>query len=228
MLSIYKYDTVGRINKLVNYNRNTLAITSGFEFGMDVNSNRTNIKRYLPLLGPIFPTATASYSFNSDNQLITATGRSFSYDNNGNMVSASGTPALGFTYNFNNQLTKYTSGTTTLNYAYDVLGNRIKKTSGTITTKYISGLVETDSVGVIIAYYVYGLGLISKIEGINSYYYQYDGLGSTIAITDSTGAVKNKYAYGDFGELATNSIETISGNFYKRTCIRGIPILINN
>ncbi len=213
LVSVYKYDNAGRINKLINYNRNNFEVTSGFEFGMDGNSNRTSIKRYLPIVGPEFPTATASYAYNSDNQLVTATGKSFSYDDNGNMILSSGTPALGFTYNFNNQLTQYTSGTTTLNYEYDVFGNRIKKTNGAATTKYISGLVETDSAGAITAYYVYGLGLISKVEGSNAYYYQYDGLGSTIAITNTTGAVQNKYAYDDFGQLAANSTETIANLF---------------
>ncbi len=208
-----KSDPISVYLKYDGRNRTTVAITSGFEFGMDTNSNRTNIKRYLPLVGPVFPTASASYSYNSDNQLVTATGRSFSYDNNGNMISGSGTPALGFTYNSLNQLTQYTSGTTAISYQYDVLGNRIKKTSGTTTTKYISGLVETDAVGTITAYYVYGLGLISKVEGSSAYYYQYDGLGSTVAITDSIGAIKNKYVYNDFGEIATNSTETIANSF---------------
>ena len=76
-----------------------------------------------------------------------------------------------------------------------------------------SVLAETDSFSAITAYYVYGLGLISKIEGSNAYFYQYDGLGSTVAITDKTGVVKNKYAYDDFGNLATNSTETIFNAF---------------
>jgi len=223
LLSIYKYDTVGRLNKLVNYNRNTLAVTSGFEFGMDKNSNRINIKRYLPLVGAVFPTVSASYAYNSDNQLITGEGNTFSYDENGNTTAISPqTSAIrNFTYNYNDELTQYASGTTTLNYQYDILGNRIKKTSTTSTTKYIvdpnqglpSVIAETDINGNITAYYIYGLGLVSKIEGSNAYYYQYDGLGSTIAITDTTGAVKNKYAYDDFGNVASNSTETISNPF---------------
>ena len=72
---------------------------------------------------------------------------------------------------------------------------------------------ETDTSGNITSYYVYGLGLISKIEGNNAYFYQYDGLGSTIAITDKNGNIKNKYSYDDFGNIATNSTETISNPF---------------
>lgn len=113
------------------------------------------------------------------------------------------------------------SGDEAISYAYDALGNRIKKTSGANVTKYIvdpnrslpSVLCEANASGVISAYYVYGLGLISKIEGSSVYFYQYDGIGSTIAITDSTGAVRNKYAYDDFGNVATNSVEAVSNPF---------------
>jgi len=126
-----------------------------------------------------------------------------------------------YTYNYNNQLTQYTQDSLTLTFQYDALGNRIRKTQGTTTTKYIidpnrglpSVLAETNASGTITAYYVYGLGLISKIEGNNAYFYQYDGLGSTIAITDKNGNIKNKYAYDDFGNIATNSTETIPNPF---------------
>jgi RHS repeat-associated protein len=220
LITVYQYDTAGRLTKLINYNSNTAAVTSGFEFTMDANSDRTTIKRYLPLAGPVFSTVSSSYSYNPDNQLISATGKSFSYDNNGNMASITGSPSVGFTYNFNDQLTHYTSGTSNLSFQYDVLGNRIKKTAVT-TAGYIvnpamglpSVLAETDSAGTITSYYVYGLGLISKIEGNNAYFYQYDGIGSTVAITDSTGAIKNKYSYDDFGNVATNSAETIANPF---------------
>jgi len=74
-------------------------------------------------------------------------------------------------------------------------------------------LCETNPSGTITAYYVYGLGLISKLEASNAYFYQYDGIGSTVAITDKTGAVKNKYAYDSFGNLATNSTEIVVNPF---------------
>ena len=53
---------------------------------------------------------------------------------------------------------------------------------------YVGDLAETDASGNITAYYVYGYGLISKITpSTESYFYHFDGLGSTIAITDSSG-----------------------------------------
>ncbi|MDD4909797.1 MAG: cysteine peptidase family C39 domain-containing protein [Candidatus Omnitrophica bacterium] len=222
LITTYKYDSVNRLIRLANYNSNTLDIVSIFNFTLDPLGNRTQVKRLLPLNIPDFNIADSSYSYNSDNQLTSATGRSFEYDDNGNLTrQIAGAATTNFTYNHDNQLTQYTSGSTNLSYRYDSFGNRIRKTQGSQVTKYIvdpnrslpSVLCETDAKGNISAYYIYGLGLISKIIGNNSYFYQYDGLGSTIALSDSAGAIKNKYAYDDFGNLATNSTETIDNPF---------------
>ena len=74
-------------------------------------------------------------------------------------------------------------------------------------------LAETDNSGNITTYYVYGLGLVSKItpEG-KAYYYHYDGIGSTVAITDSSGSIVNKYAYDAFGSVL-KSEEQITNPF---------------
>ena len=41
--------------------------------------------------------------------------------------------------------------------------------------------------------YVYGDGLVSQVSGASTYYYLADGLGSTMATTDASGAVVNGY-----------------------------------
>ena len=61
-------------------------------------------------------------------------------------------------------------------------------------------LAETDSSGNIIYYYIYGLGLVSRIDaGGNAQYYHYDSRGSTIAMTDASGKITEAYAYDPFG-----------------------------
>jgi len=224
LITTYKYDVLGRLVKLLNYNANTTNITSAFEFTLDDSGNRTNISKYLPLISPFFNLANTSYTYNSANQLVSATNQSFTYDDNGNMLTHenSGTPGnRSFTYNYDNQLSQYTANSGNLSFQYDALGNRINKTKYSIMTKYIIDpnrslpgvLCETTSSGIITSYYVYGLGLISKIQGANAYFYQYDGIGSTVAITDKNGIIKNKYDYDDFGNVATNSTETTSNSF---------------
>ena len=61
-------------------------------------------------------------------------------------------------------------------------------------------LAETDSNGTITAYFIYGLGLISRIAPDGSaQYYHFDSRGSTVALTDASGQVTDTYAYDPFG-----------------------------
>lgn len=47
--------------------------------------------------------------------------------------------------------------------------------------------------------------LISERTPSGTYYYLFDGLGSTVALTDSTGVVKNTYAYDPYGQVTASS-----------------------
>jgi RHS repeat-associated protein len=114
---------------------------------------------------------------------------------------------------YGSMLTQLDFDRSTLNYRYDGLGNRVAKIENGAEMRYVSGLAETDAAGNITSYYVYGLGLISKITPTNqAYYYRFDGIGSTIAMTDSSGNIVNKYAYDAFGKVL-DQIEVISNPF---------------
>jgi len=74
-------------------------------------------------------------------------------------------------------------------------------------------LCETDASGNITAYYIYGAGLLAKITPDGAeHYYHYDGLGSTVALTDEDGFLTDQYAYEPFGETA-NSIGSTDNPF---------------
>jgi RHS repeat-associated protein len=62
-------------------------------------------------------------------------------------------------------------------------------------------IAETDTLGNVQAWYIYGLGLAYKLmpDG-NIYTYHFDSRGSTIAMTDGTGQIVNQYSYGPYGE----------------------------
>jgi len=65
-------------------------------------------------------------------------------------------------------------------------------------------LLETDNSGTAQNYYVYGLGLVSRIKPSNiTHYYVYDYRGSTVAMVDATtnATVTHKYQYDDFGKV---------------------------
>jgi hypothetical protein len=57
-----------------------------------------------------------------------------------------------------------------------------------------------DAYGSLASYYVYdAFGLVAKIWGAEVYYFDFDGLGSAIVLTDANGVRVHKYAYHEFG-----------------------------
>jgi RHS repeat-associated protein len=102
------------------------------------------------------------------------------------------------------RLKRIRKDTSTIEFVYDAFGNRIASTKNGVTTRYVldvSGemsnvIAETDTSGNIKAYYVHGLGLISKIlpDG-TARYYHYDMIGNTVALTDDSGNITDQYAY---------------------------------
>ena len=122
-----------------------------------------------------------------------------------------------YTWDYDNMLTGATISGTSYTYAYDPLGQRVKRVAGGAETRYIVAggtvLAEMDASNNITAYYVYGMGLISKVTPSGSaYYYHYNNLGSTVAMTDSSGNIVNKYAYDPYGKVLSQ-VEGISNPF---------------
>jgi RHS repeat-associated protein len=63
-------------------------------------------------------------------------------------------------------------------------------------------LEEQDNAGNIVARYVYGRGLVSRQDGAgNLSVYHFDSLGSTVALTNQSGAITDRYAYDPFGRI---------------------------
>jgi len=46
---------------------------------------------------------------------------------------------------------------------------------------------------------------VSQVSGANTYYYLSDGLGSTMAMVDSTGTVVKTYGYDVYGKVTSSS-----------------------
>jgi YD repeat-containing protein len=65
-------------------------------------------------------------------------------------------------------------------------------------------VMETDSSGAPIAWYVYGLGLLWKITADGApYFYHFDGDGNTVALSNATAGVVNTYRYDAQGRLVS-------------------------
>ncbi|MEW6173811.1 MAG: RHS repeat-associated core domain-containing protein [Bacillota bacterium] len=95
-----------------------------------------------------------------------------------------------------------------LSYTYDAEGNRIGITEGGSQNSFVVDpnadlsqvLIKIDASGNQ-TYYVYGLGLIGQEENGAYRTYHYDLRGSTVALTDTTGAVTDRFQYSFYGEL---------------------------
>jgi RHS repeat-associated protein len=62
-------------------------------------------------------------------------------------------------------------------------------------------LAEANSAGQVLRYYIYGAGLTATVKGNTYYVYHHDGTGHTVALTNASNEVINRYAYSPYGEL---------------------------
>ncbi len=222
-VATYQYDDAGRLTKLINFNSsvvnygydNANRLTSlmnkkstgtgiaTYTFTLDSNGNRTKITRDEPIV-PTVTTGITNFAYNAKkNRLQTAGANTFSFDNEGQLATKTAVP-----YGFDSEHRLTTIGSTT-QFKYDGSDNRLKAIRSGVETRYLydpSGnlLAELNSSNVVTKYYIYGAGLLAmyNVPTSKTYCYHFNALGSTIALTDSTQTVQNKYAYSPFGVLS--------------------------
>jgi RHS repeat-associated protein len=97
----------------------------------------------------------------------------------------------------------------TATFKYDALGRRIEKTVNNRTIQYLydgMDIVQEIENGVPTVNYIRTMNIdepLMRIAADNTVrYYHTDALGSVIALSDATGAVKTRYAYDAFGNVA--------------------------
>jgi RHS repeat-associated protein len=95
----------------------------------------------------------------------------------------------------------------TMSFVYNGDDDRVKQTKGGIDTTYVVNTVPKneqvlmETTGSATTYHVYGHDLLYSIDAAGPHYLHADSLGSTVAVTDSTGAVEQTYDYDVFGVL---------------------------
>lgn len=136
------------------------------------------------------PAGATSYTFNTDGQRTATT-------------PGAGT-ASSYAYNQADELTAATTGAGARSYTYDGSGLRAGKTVAGATTPFTWGsldgqnLLLTDGA----TDYLYGPGglPIEQTSSVGTCYYVHDLLGSTTALTNSSGAVTGTYNYTTYGQ----------------------------
>ena len=223
---IYEYDGSGNITKI-----------GGMESGLSEGAQAGAENGITPAVQNPDGTIEVSVSmtYDEDNRLLTYNGQEVKYDGAGNMTRGPLNGAMAdFAYDCRNRLVKVTGadGRVTL-YEYDGEDIRTAVTAGGIRTEYTTDresaysqtLIKTEYEKNVFGFYTeqrsrtvytYGLGLAGeRRDGGEEYYYHYNHIGSTMAVSDGGGNVIYRFAYDAYGELS--DITTDDGVSLKTT-----------
>ncbi|MCM8531743.1 MAG: PA14 domain-containing protein, partial [Lentisphaeraceae bacterium] len=155
-------------------------------------------------------------SHNDVHELSSINGSNLGYDLKGNLVTIPGSPDLSttLTWDIDNHLTSYTKNANTTTFTYDAFGRRLEKRNFAKNTLFVSNgqqvVEEYESVGtgsyVLARSYVYGTyidDVIAKVEAVNTptvLFYHSDRQFNVRSLTDSSGNIKELYAYSPYGK----------------------------
>ena len=178
-----------------------------------------------------------TYAYDDNDRLLTeiaaGTTTRYEYDDNGNTLrhidDATSAVLAEYDWDYENRLIAADTdgdGTFEVQNEYDHNGIRVSQTVDGEETRFLGDadrpyaqvLEEYTPGGIVKASYVHGLDLISQYrrdEGSGLYvpsYYHVDGLGSTRALSNSSGIVTDHYIYDAFGR--TIGQEGSTGNMY--------------
>jgi RHS repeat-associated protein len=200
----YGYDAIGQLTSVITPTNRTITYT------YDAAGNR---------IGVTDSGVTTNYTTNNLNQYSNVGNGVYTYDTDGNLISKTqGGQTSNYTYDAESRLVKVVTPSGTWEYQYDGLGNRTATTVNGQKTEYLvdpfgfGDVVGEYNNNSLVANYTYGIGLVSRVNGSNSNYYDADAIGSTVGLTASDGSYVNKYSYLPFGEDLTK-VEAVANPF---------------
>jgi RHS repeat-associated protein len=207
----YTYDAIAQVTA-ANYGvrhgiTNDQPLAQSFAF--DAMGNRTSAGFTTTSGGG---TTSTAYTTNALNQYTAIAGGVPTYDDNGNTLTLPGSRT--FTWDGQSRLKAANISTTaTSSFVYDARNRLVRRTINGVSTFFVwdgwSLIAEYRVVSGAfsrIARYVHGpmldeLLMQQRSTGTSPLYFHHDALGSTYFVTDSAGAVQERYTYTAFGEV---------------------------
>lgn len=188
-------------------------------YGYDAAGNRTAVVRGSNP-ATFLPTATqATYDAANEQVSFNSATPNMTYDANGNLTSRTdSTGTTTYTWDARNRLSTVNGPNLAASFVYDALNRRISKAVNGVTTQYLydrKNIVQEISNGAVSATYLRSLSIDEPFVrfGASTEFYHRDALGTTLLLTDDTGAVKTTYTYTPFGE--TTMVGTASTNPFQ-------------
>ncbi|MBK8812762.1 MAG: hypothetical protein IPN69_18805 [Acidobacteria bacterium] len=192
----FSYDFVNRLTGM------TSPTEPAESYDFDKVGNRTSSHR------------SANYGYESGqfNRVSSTDTAGYVYDQNGNIrMKAEGKELWRYQWDFDNRLVSASTRKQTVRYKYDALGRRIQRfiVGARENTKFIydgADVIADDNSGTLTKY-LNGPGIDNKLRmqtGSDVRYFIADHLGSTTALTDSSGNVTSSAAYDSFGNATGN------------------------
>jgi len=198
------YNNAGQLTTQTD-KTSTGTVISSVSFEYDKVGNIIKEER-VPDIKPLLP-VNISMSYKDGNLLDEANQTQTQFDADDNMLSFG---IDSYTYDSRNRL--MTNGTN-VSYVYDSQNHRVSQTIGTKTTTYtvnpnasLSELLEMTESNGDRTVYTYGLGLLSQEKNAKTLYYHYDLRGSTIAMTDESGNIVDRFSYLPFGGKLSHDV----------------------
>ena len=207
-VTIYQYDGARNLKAIVSTGPDGTPV-AGYRYTVDANGNRTAVSALEPSPASFATPGTLTYTFDAANHPVSRSdGATYSYDALGNLTAIQGPQQHQAVVRHLRPPAKPV-GRRHGDYSYDSTGLRIVRNDRRLVYD-LSGdrprvVMETDASNAPIAWYVYGLGLLWKVTADGTpYFYHFDGDGNTVALSNPTAGVVNRYRYDPQGRLVSS------------------------
>jgi YD repeat-containing protein len=151
---------------------------------------------------------TSEYGYDDANRLVTASGVSYVWDDNGNLLSDG---VYTYTYDTANRLIGVSWAGVAASYEYNGFGDRLSEIANSQTTEYTmdlnAGLTQVLQNGT--NTYLYGAGRVAQYGANGPEYYLGDALGSVRQLVDANGNVTMAKDYKPYGDVLSSEENTV-------------------